>query len=83
MYEYRMVQVPPTINVKARDQSGKEAAIYLEGIANQGAKDGFEFYRVDTVGVVVEPGCLAGLFGAKRTLTEYYVVTLRRPLRGA
>jgi hypothetical protein len=78
MYEYMMVQVPPTIVVKQKEQAGNEAAFYLQSIANQYAAQGWEFYRVDTVGVVVQPGCLASLFGAQRTTTEYYVVTFRR-----
>lgn len=78
MYEYMMVQVPPTIVVKQKEQAGNEAAVYLQSIANQYATQGWEFYRVDTVGVVVQPGCMASLFGAQRTVTEYYVVTFRQ-----
>ena len=78
-YEYKMVQVPPTIEVKAKDWRGNEAAYYLQSIANEQAAQGWEFYRVDTVGVVTRPGCLGALLGAKQTLIEYYVVTFRRP----
>lgn len=77
-YEYKMVQVPPTIVVKQKEVVGNEAAFYLQSIANQYAVDKWEFYRVDTIGVVVQPGCLATLFGAKQTLAEYYVVSFRR-----
>jgi hypothetical protein len=77
-YEYKMVQVPPTIVVKAKEQRGNEAAHYLQSLANAQAAEGWEFYRVDTVGVVTKPGCLASLFGAKQTLIQYYVVTFRR-----
>jgi hypothetical protein len=79
MYEYRMLQVPPTIVVKQKELAGNEAAYYLQTLANEQAAQGWEFFRVDTVGVVVQPGCLASLFGAQRTVTEYYVVTFRRP----
>ncbi len=51
----------------------------MQTLANEYAAQGWEFYRVDTIGVVVQPGCLASLFGAQRTVTEYYVVTFRRP----
>jgi hypothetical protein len=78
-YEYRMVQMPPTITVPAKEWQGQEAAFYLQNIANEHAAHGWEFYRVDTVGVVVQPGCLAMLFGARQTLVEYFVVTFRRP----
>lgn len=77
-YEYKMIQVPPTIVIKQKEVAGNEAAYYLQSITNEHASDNWEFYRVDTIGVVVEPGCLASLLGARRTLTEYYVVTFRR-----
>jgi hypothetical protein len=77
-YEYMMVQIPPTISVKEKDVRGNEAAHYLQSLANEQASQGWEFYRVDSVGVVSQPGCLASLLGAKQTLIEYYVVTFRR-----
>lgn len=80
-YEYKMLQIPPTIVVKEKEQRGNEAAYYLQSIANEQAGEGWEFYRVDTVGVVTRPGCLGSLFGAKQTLIEYFVVTFRREKR--
>lgn len=77
-YEYKMVQVPPNIVVKAKEQQGNEAAYYLQSMANEQATQDWEFYRVDTVGVITAPGCLASLLGAKQTLIEYYVVTFRK-----
>lgn len=78
-YEYKMVQVPPTIVVKESEYRGQEAAYYLQSIVNELATEGWEFYRVDTIGVVTKPGCLGALLGQKETLREYYVVTFRRP----
>ncbi len=78
-FEYTMVQMPPTVSVQAKNQQGNEAALYLQNLANQYAGQGWEFYRVDTVGVVVRPGCLASLVGGKTQHFEYYVVTFRRP----
>ncbi|MDT4966579.1 MAG: hypothetical protein QOJ64_1316 [Acidobacteriota bacterium] len=77
-YEYKMIQIPPTITVKAKEYRGNEAAFYLESITNEQASQGWEFYRVDTVGVLTEPGCLGALFGGKQAAIEYYVVTFRR-----
>jgi hypothetical protein len=77
-YEYRMIQIPPAISIKAKDVRGNEAAYYLQSIANEQAAQGWEFYRVDTIGIVTQPGCLASLLGAKQTVIEYYVVTFRR-----
>lgn len=79
LYEYKMIQMPPTIAVQAKEARGHEAAFYLEQVVNDWAARGWEFFRVDTLGVVTTPGCLAGLLGAKANLVEYFVVTMRRP----
>jgi hypothetical protein len=39
-YQYKMVQVPPVIRVKYKEQQGGEAAAYLEEVVNQQAQDG-------------------------------------------
>jgi hypothetical protein len=77
MYEYRMQQIPPAI-VVSKASKGTEAAAYLEGIVNDMASDGWEFFRVDTIGVQVQPGCLGILGGQRQTNNAYYVVTFRR-----
>lgn len=78
MYQYKMVQVPPSIEVQAKQHKGNEAAAYLEGVVNTYAKDGWEFYRVDAIGVNVKPGCIASLLGQKEVLHTYYVVSFRK-----
>ena len=75
-YEYNMVQMPP--NVYTNSSTGDDAAIHLKSVVDKHAINGWEFYRVDTVGVHVNPGCLAQLFGQKSSLLNYYVVTFRR-----
>ena len=72
-YVYRMVQVPPIISIRAKEDTGREAAAYMEAIANDHARQGWEFYRVDTIGVHLKPGCLAALFGQKEQIISYYV----------
>lgn len=79
MYRYKMVQVPPNIEVKASLHKGNEAAAYLETIANQFAEEGWEFYRIDTIGVAVKAGCFDALAGKKDSLSNYYVITFRQP----
>lgn len=76
IYEYKMVQIPPTIEVSAKGQKGNEAAAYLEELANRFAPDGWEFYRVDSVGVATPAGCFAP--GQPAKVESYYVVTFRR-----
>ena len=78
-FKYKMVQVPPNIAVQEKERKGSEAAAYLEKIVNQYAIQGWEFYRVDSVGVNVLPGCLGGLIGQSAKLETYYVITFRRP----
>jgi hypothetical protein len=73
-----MVQVPPNIEV-SKKRRGDAAAAYLEGIVNQQAADGWEFYRTDSFGVEVPSGCLAALFGKRASYSNYYVITFRRP----
>lgn len=80
-YVYRMVQIPPNIEVEAKTARGTEAAEYLNELISKMAFQGWEFYRIDTIGVVEHqrPGCLAGLLGAPTmsTRSEYYVVCFR------
>lgn len=75
-YEYRMVQIPPNISV--RQATGNDAALYLQSVVNHQAAQGWEFVRVDTIGVYVPAGCLAGVFGGQSTTRQYYVVTFRK-----
>ncbi|MDZ7268376.1 MAG: DUF4177 domain-containing protein [candidate division KSB1 bacterium] len=72
-----MIQIPQDVTVKMKEQRGNEAAAYLESIANSQAAEGWEFYRVDEVGVLARPGCLGALIGRKAEYTLYYVVTFR------
>jgi len=77
-YTYRMVQVPPSIVVQENAHQGNEAAAYLQTIVNEESKAGWEFYRVDQVGVETQPGCIDGLLGHKAEYKSYYVVTFRK-----
>ena len=67
MVEYKMVQLPPNIRLQTSTQRGNEAAEYLQTVANKHAADGWEFFRIDTIGVTVPPGCLMGLLGQSST----------------
>jgi hypothetical protein len=79
VYEYQMVQIPPTIEVTKKEHAGRIAAQYLEDLANKFTEKEYEFWRVDVIGVRTRPGCLAGLFGKSVEEILYYVVTFRRP----
>ena len=78
MYEYKMIQIPPNVAVEMKRHKGNEAAAYMEQVVNEYAQQGWEFYRVDPVGVSLSPGCLASLFGQKEQQVQYHVITFRK-----
>lgn len=74
MYEYKMVQIPPNITNVNRKEKDSIAAVYLEDVVNDMARRGWEFFRVDSVGVEEKPGCSGKTIGT----VLYYVITFRR-----
>lgn len=80
MYKYRTVQLSQNIQVEMKNHQGNEAAVYLGQIISQQAEQGWDFYRVDTIGVSVQPGCLDALLGKKAEQTNYYVATFRQKI---
>jgi len=84
MSTYKMVPIPPNIQVSAPGLFAKTpdpataAAQYLEFTVNEMARQGWEFHRVDTIGVKSNPGCLGVLFGHQAFDTKYYVITFRK-----
>lgn len=78
MYTYKMVQIPPNISVDMKTHKGNEAAAYIQNIVNSYAEDGWEFYRIDSVGVDLQPGCFGGLSGQKAQSNVYYVISFRK-----
>lgn len=77
-YTYKMVQIPPNVEVQAKKHKGSEAAVYLQNIVNEHAEEGWEFHRTDSIGVQQTAGCLAGLFGHKASFNTYYVISFRK-----
>jgi hypothetical protein len=77
-YVYKMVQIPPSIEVGQGVSVGQKAASYLERVVNVQAREGWDFYRIDSIGITVPPGCLGAFLGAHAANLEYYVVTFRR-----
>ena len=80
IYEYRMVQIPPTIVVE--QAKGNEAASYLESTVNQHARHGWEFHRIDGFSVHQNPGCFLIFSGVQKVTMNYQVITFRRRLDG-
>ena len=60
-YNYHMAQIPPNITVRSKKDIPTAAATYLKELAEHHARHGWEFYRVDSIGIYRPPGCLASL----------------------
>ncbi|MBI5708232.1 MAG: DUF4177 domain-containing protein [Armatimonadetes bacterium] len=84
MHQYYCVQIPPNVSVQAGTPAA--AANYLGEVLNKYAAEGWEFYSIETIGVIEHPGCGCGclMFLAtllnlnKPTHTETYVIVFRR-----
>lgn len=61
--------------------SGLAVADQFAAFVEHYATAGFEFLRTDQVPFRIQPGCLAGLFGASETYGSCTVVTFRRAVR--
>jgi hypothetical protein len=74
-YEY---QVVPFIGKIRNNQPPGEVSGQLQSLINQCAAQGWEFYELNDVNIEVQPGCLAGLFGAKTAYIQFDQVIFRR-----
>jgi hypothetical protein len=59
-------------------QTGQIAAKQLQDLINAHSVQGWEFYRMDAITYVENPGCLAGLLGQKSNIGQIDVVIFRR-----
>jgi len=73
-----MVQIPSNFAAQQNTTTGNEIAAYVQDWANRLSGEGWEFYRIDTMGMTEVPGCLGGLFGGQSTHTQYSIMTFRR-----
>lgn len=72
-------RVMPFIGKIKRGESSDEVSNQLEALINEGANEGWEFAQVNNVNIEVQPGCLAGLFGAKADYVRFDMVVFKRP----
>jgi hypothetical protein len=56
----------------------EEVSKQLEGVINHYAEHGWEFVEVAQVDMIVAPGCLAALLGAKESTVSYNQVIFRQ-----
>jgi hypothetical protein len=77
-YEYRTV--PFVGATKESDKTpGRTLAAQLERLINTPGQ-GWEFYRVDHLTIIIKNGCLAALAGNPYSTRTYDVVIFRRPV---
>lgn len=78
MYDYKMVQVPKDLAAKIGDVEKGAGAAYMQQVIDANTGYGWEFYRVDTLSITEKPGCLASLFGQKKTFFSLNIICFRR-----
>jgi len=82
-WDYQVIALPRDVMVMKRTFGGEDPAEtiarYVEQVIMGRAREGWEFYRIDTVNIVEGPGCLGALFGQKETVTAYNLLTFRKP----
>ena len=74
-YQY---QVVPFIGQIKSKQSAGDVSVQLQGIINQYAAQGWEFYELNDVNIEVRPGCIASLFGARVAYIQFDQLIFRR-----
>jgi hypothetical protein len=75
-YEYYMVQIPAHFSAQEGQVQGQEIAAYVQEWANKLAAQGWEFYRIDSMSMTVNPGC--AFFSSGPQFIQYSIMTFRR-----
>ena len=76
-YEYFVV--PFVGRIKANTaENAQTVSAQLQSVIDHYAKNGWEFYSIEKVGIEVKPGCLGALFGQSATYLNYDQVIFRR-----
>jgi hypothetical protein len=82
-YEYKVVPFLGQVELQqAKKSASQEVAEQLAQLINSETKAGYEFNQLNTVNMVVSdnPGCFAGLFGARASekLMQFDMLIFRR-----
>ena len=81
MSQYKYLTVPFAGATKQSDRSpGTTLAHQLNDLISNTVAQGWEFYRVDHVSIVIKNGCLAALAGNPYSTQTYDMVIFRRPV---
>ena len=71
-------RVMPFIGKIKSNQSAVEVSNQLEALINEGTKEGWLFEQLNNVNIAVQPGCLAGIFGAKADYVRFDMIVFRK-----
>lgn len=74
-YEYRVI---PFIGKITNKQSAVDVSNQLEALINKGVKEGWDFDQLSNVNIEVQPGCIAGLFGAQVAYTRLDMAVFKK-----
>jgi hypothetical protein len=78
-YDYKAIPFIGQIKSGFFSKEGPEVASkQLEQVINTNVNSGWEFVEVSHVNILVQPGCLAGLLGARATSVVFDQVIFRR-----
>ncbi len=58
-------------------ESASNVSTQLQELIDQYSSQGWDFYRIDKVNILVQPGCLASLFGVKAEFLTFDQVIFR------
>lgn len=79
-YEYRVVPFKGTIKSAVyTTENAQEVARQQQAVIDENAVGGWEFYRIDHVEFVANPGCLGFLTGRQAGVITFDQMTFRRP----
>jgi hypothetical protein len=76
-FEYKVV---PFMGQSRGSLSASDVALQLETAIRQQVAEGWEFYQLSDVNIEVQPGCIAGLFGAKVQYVRFDQLIFRSPI---
>src|SRR6266498_3595949 len=83
-YQYKVI---PFIGQSKGRLSAEDVATQLESVISRNSALGWEFYQLSDVNIEVQPGCIAGLLGARAQYVRFDQLIFRAsegvPTRGA
>lgn len=79
MSQYKVVPFIGTVRGGAfSKENASTVSAQLQALIGQHAREGWELQGIEKVGIEVQPGCIAGLLGAKPSNIDFDQVIFRR-----